>query len=109
MQSPGSILPEYVSSKDRLFLLDRVIGLRPFFPSTLESLCIEPFCNQFFRHTGARAFIRSGAVENYLLVFWQSLRPGINGLRIHTYGAGNLLVTLFPVNLSSNIYQNQIG
>ena len=94
---------------DRLLLLDGVLCLRPFSPATLEGLCIETFRNQLFRHTGARAFFQSGAVEDYLLVLWQCGGPGIDGRRVHPYGTGNFLAASFPVIFRPHIDQHQIG
>ena len=95
--------------QDRLLLFNRIFCLRPFSPATPEGLCIEAFSDQLFRHTGARAFVVSGAVEDYLPVLRQGGSPGIDSLRIHTYGPGNLLVAHSPVTSSPHVDQNYTG
>ncbi len=60
-----------------VFWLDRVAGLLPGIEPAEQSLdASESFLTQCPRHTGAGSFVRSGAVDDYLLVFRQLGEPG---------------------------------
>lgn len=65
------------------FLLDRKLGLIPCFPAAYEreNLGIT-FLGKFLHHTGARAFVRSGTVEDNRFVFWILRGPFVDGLRV---------------------------
>jgi hypothetical protein len=56
--------------------LDRVPRIDPFRPSTLERKYVResPFL-KLEHHTGARAFVRSGAVDHDLLVLGDAAGP----------------------------------